>query len=181
MDFQIQPKPGGAPAPAANDLSKIPLEDPNFDPTSIPLIKAVADAEVPGVVLSEADLTNPELEPLAKNGRAIFEKTPVSLYKGKTGIALFNPGVIKPEEIKRLDDAGKLDQVLAPASQFLGGGEAPAAGGEPAPMSGGMPSAAPAGMQRARARSSFASSLPPTRQPVPTGGSLLNDFVRSPA
>lgn len=171
MPFNVTPKQAGG------GLDQIPLEDPSFDPTSIPLVKAVADAEVPGVVLSDADLQNPELEPLAKNGRALFEKTNLGMYRGKTGTALFNPGVVTPEEIKRLDEAGKLDQVLPPASKYLSGGGEEA----PAPAVGGMPAPAPSGTQRARARSTFAGSLPPTRQPVPAGGSLLNDFVRSPA
>lgn len=200
MPLDVMPAAGAtppaAPAPepsAGPDLSQIPLEDPNFDPMTVPMIRAIAEAEVPGVVLSEQDLARPELEPIAKNGRAIFEKTPVSLYRGKSGIVFFNPGVIKPEEVAKLDAAGKLAGVLAPASQFLGGdgaGKSPVeAPSSPLPALGGVagPSMAPpmsGSAQRrlagVRGRATAQPNLPPTRQPVPAGGSLLNQFVRSP-
>lgn len=189
MPFDVKPRDPAAAAPAApagdDVLSKIPLEDPNFDPMTVPLVAAVANADVPGVLLSEADLSRPELEPLAKNGRAIFEKTPVSIYSGKSGVALFNPAVVTPEEVQKLDKAGKLDKILAPASKFLGGGAAEA-GGEPGlPALGGvaappMSSGAQTKIAGSRARATGQPNLPPTRQPVPGGGSLLNQFVRSP-
>lgn len=190
MPFDVQPAPGAEPAesPAAGtpDLSKIPLEDPSYDPNSDPVIGPVANADIPGVILTESDLTRPELAGLAKNGRAIFEKTPVSLYRGKSGIVFFNEGVVKEDEVRKLDAAGQLERVFVPLDEVLSGGASPEAG-TPDPGSlpaiGGVPSpsaGAQTKMAGARARATTQPNLPPTRQPVPGGGSLLNQFVRSP-
>lgn len=194
MALDVLPaSPGAAPAaPAAPatggpDLSQIPLEDPSYDPMTNPVIAAVANSEVPGVMLSEADLNRPEMADIAKNGRAIFEKTPVSLYRGKSGVVFFNPGVVKQEEVAKLDAAGQLSSVFVPLDEVLGKGspEAPAAPAPGLPALGGVaaPPMSPGAQTKlagTRARATAQPNLPPTRQPVPGGGSLLNQFVRSP-
>lgn len=171
MAFTV--KPAAGPAAPAGDASA-----PAVDPLTIPVIKAVAEADVPGVLFSEAELSDPSLA--AITGPEVLKDVPVSVYRGKSGVALFNPSVVTLGEMRQMDSAGKLGEVLEPAAKYLGAGspepETPGAG----LMSSAGVAPAPPKLTVTRARASGQGNLPPTRQPVPAGGSLLNQFVRSP-
>jgi len=100
------------------------MTDDKFDPESSAVVTSVVNAEVPGIIFSLDDLKKPEIAPLVANAKKLPELG-LGIYTNPSkGIAvLFNPAVLRLEEIKAVDAAGKLEQVLK--TYASGGREGP--------------------------------------------------------
>lgn len=167
-----------SPTTEADPTESLPLADATFDPSSTPFVSKVANSEVPGVTFTLADLKSPEVAPVVANSRALL-KVGLGVYTNpKKGIAaLFNPEVITLEELKKVDAAGKLDQILVPYSKLSGAGPAkvaPESTAPPTQMAGAPVSPLSRGAQTAAAKSRL---TPASKQKAPGGGSLLNSLL----
>lgn len=195
------PQDGGQ-DPNQAEIDKLPQADPNFDPKSSPIVSAVAGADVPGVVFTPDDLKNPQVAPLAANARSLLN-VGLGVYGMKDGRkALFNPQVVTPEEVQKLDAAGKLDQILVPFSKVgksgagagsattpdknseqpsatAGAGQGPAQVGPAEPMGPTMPAGAASKLATARVNSMKSSGSPSPSAPAAGGilGRMLKPVV----
>ncbi len=170
-------------------IEEFPLNDPNFDPTSVPWVAKLASGEVPGVLVTEQDL--PAFKPLDGNGRSLFTKAGLVMAPTSAGAALFNPDVLKLAEIEKLDEAGSLTEVL-PSLSTLAAEDDGAAGAEPAPrepiplpspqpLAAAVPTPAPSvqrGIARGRLNNLATPGKPPTQTGSPTSGLLAR--LRAP-
>lgn len=168
---------------SATPPAQTPAAQPPFDLSSVPALKAVAEADVPGFLASDEDLKRPELAPAVANYKSLAAAG-LSLYRATStpAIAVFNPEVFSAEEIQQYDAEGKLAQLLPPVSQLLeatpaakGGGDK--AGIESVPAVSPAPSAAPAPASptpivKARANAAAMPNKQPTRRPMPGSGSI---------
>lgn len=173
------------------EIDKLPLTDPNFDPTSLPgigpALASVSSGEAPGFWAPRAALAkDPTMEPLRQNARALVSKLGIGIYAGKNDrIVLYNPEVLKTEEVKKIDAAGALEKVFQPLP--VGGGEAPVPAPEeqPAPAAPGAASLVPPASPSAAANNSqrLTQSKPkkPSDTAIPGGGSILNGLLKRPA
>ena len=114
--------------PQYDPLEQAPLSDPNFDPLTVPFVKAIVDGSIPGVVVTPEDKDSPVLAPLGGNERTLFTKAGLVMQPLNGKAVIFNPDVIKIADIKKLDKARTLDQVLPPVSSLAESeGSSPAA------------------------------------------------------
>lgn len=172
-------------------IEEFPLNDPDFDPLQFPWVAKLASGEVPGTLISEADL--PVLKPLDGNGRSLFTKAGLVMVPTSAGAALINPDAIKIGELEKLDESGAIADVLPTLTQLAAedagaeaGNGAPAAR-EPIPLPSPSPSAAsvptPApsvqrGITRSRLSNLATPGKPPTQTGSPTSGLLAR--LRAP-
>lgn len=170
------------------EADKLPLADPEFDPTTLPGVgPALAETSagnVAGYWAPRAALVgSPTLEPLRKNSRALVSKLGLSIFAG-TGdkIVIYNPSVLKPDEVKQIDKHGALEQVFQPLPLDGGGAAEPApapaaAQAAPAPVA---PPSPAAGASNAR-RITQTKPQEPAKMAIPGGGSILNGLLKRPA
>lgn len=174
------------PNPTDDALNQLPLNDPDFDPTTVPFVASIVSGELPGVLITEADME--AMRPLDGNGRSLFTKAGLVMSPTSAGAALFNPDTIKLSEIRALDKAGRLPEVLPSVSSVAGGatstpvGDAEPVPREPIPFGGvSTPPAAP-GVQRKlaaqRGRNLALAGAPPTSTDSPS--SRIMGALRAP-
>jgi len=184
----------GAPSPAPQPTAETQPATPRFDPSSVPFLKSVIEADEPGFTATDEDLKRPELVPVVQNYKQLPEAG-LSLYRSKSGglYAVFNPEVFTGEEIQQFDAKGQLDQVLPPIATLLGGGgakpgigeappteaaPAPAASPAPAPVAGSAPPSPQGPLVRARAKASALDLAAPTKKPQPGAGAVSQGLGR---
>ena len=178
--LSIKPKTGATPAATPPDL---PLADPSFDPTANPVVAKVLNAEVAGVTVPQEDFDDPLIAPLNANGRALVQAG-LGVVPTKSGVAIYNPAVVKPEEAAQYANDAKVDQLFPNWRSVVQGApvttQAPAGGKMPSMGASTPPQAPQAQRATATARSKAATSdaLPNTKKVVPAGGSLINSMIR---
>ncbi len=150
---------------------------------SNPVVAAVLNADVPGVTASPEDFNRPEVKFLGANNKQLLDLG-LGLYRSKDkSVSLFNPGILRANEVEKLDQHGKLRDFFVPASQFFGAasnpapaeGQPPAAGGLPSsqPLPRPTPSAAQRPIAEVNAKSYGVAQRQATKRPQPGSGSLL--------
>jgi hypothetical protein len=165
------------------------LADEKVDLTSIPgvgpAISKVASAELPGFFASKKELQAEQYAPLRENARGLL-RLGLGIYSAKGGrIVFFNPAVLRPEEVRKIDEHGAIDKTFPPLSE-IGADAGPtqpsaAPAASPAPVSAPMGTPvppAPGGAGLTEKRLTAASSK---KQTIPGGGSILNGILKSAA
>lgn len=183
MALNLKPKSQAAATPQADPLQDIPLEDPNFDPKTNPVVAKVLNAEVAGVTVPQEDFEDPLIAPLNANGRALVQAG-LGVVPTKSGVAIYNPAVVKPEEAAQYANDAKVDQLFPnwrSVIQGAVGAMEPPAGGKIPSMGTSTPPQAPQAQRvtaTARNKAATANALPNTKKAVPAGGSLINSLIR---
>lgn len=145
------------------------------------VLTQIVEADIPGVTLSKADLTpeSPVFGPFVQNPKSLL-KAGVGVYANQQSglVAVFNPQVISRDEVEKVDQVGKLPELLPPFSPTA----------EPTTQPAAAPSAGPA-PQVAAPRARAAETEPIVRQRAqqvkakpagPAGGSILGDLLKKP-
>ncbi len=148
-----------------------------------PFIAALMQGK-PAAVYVPNDFTSPEVELVIKNADALG-KAGFRLYpsQNKPITVLFNAVELSPEEVKKADENGTLDQIAIPFQELQeviagAGVDAPAAGSAAAAPAQPVPSAPP-DAKTTSARIKNVAPGTPTSGPTPGQGRLISNIAKA--